>query len=303
VNDQYVFFPPNRSGVIFHFALIAVLILTGIWGLWQAVNSDVGLTFILYLLPFLISVLLVPFLIYRLSNLENSNYTLERDSMRLRWGLRVETIPMMDVQWVRPITDLRGQIRPPRFRWPGAVLGTRRLPGSDTEIEFLASQTSTLLIIATSKKLYAISPKNQNGFLQAYQNLTELGSLAPPESQSVYPTILVTRLWKTKPARYLLLAATLLSLSVFIWVSITIPNFEKIPLGFLPDGSPGNLIPSIRLMLLPILNTMIFLVNLFLGVAYFRRVETQPLAYLLWTTSAVTSLLFLAAVYFILNLS
>jgi hypothetical protein len=210
---------------------------------------------------------------------------------------------MMDVQWVRPITDLRDQIRPPRFRWPGAVLGTRRLPGSDTEIEFLASQTSTLLIIATSKKLYAISPKNQNGFLQAYQNLTELGSLAPPESQSVYPTILVTRLWKTKPARYLLLAATLLSLSVFIWVSITIPNFEKIPLGFLPDGSPGNLIPSIRLMLLPILNTMIFLVNLFLGVAYFRRVETQPLAYLLWITSAVTSLLFLAAVYFILNLS
>jgi hypothetical protein len=301
VNNQYVFFPPNRSGVIFHVTFIALLTLAGAWGLWQGFNTDVGLTFILYLLPFLLSLLLVPFLIYRLSNLENSSYTLERDSMRLRWGLRVETIPMVDVQWVRPATDLSGQIPSPRFRWPGAVLGTRRLPGGDTEIEFLASQTSTLLVIATAKKLYAISPKNQTEFLQAYQFLTELGSLAPPEPQSIYPTILITSLWNNRLARYLLLVATLLSLSVFIWVSVTIPNFEQIPLGFLPDGSAGNPVPSIRLMLLPTLNTIIFLVNLFLGVAYFRREETQPLAYLLWTTSTVTSLLFLAAIFFILR--
>jgi hypothetical protein len=182
-------------------------------------------------------------------------------------------------------------------------LGTRRLPGGDTEIEFLASQTNTLLVIATARKLYAISPANQNDFLQAYQDLTELGSLAPPDAQSVYPTVLITRLWNTRLARYLLLAATLLSLIVFIWVSVTIPNFERIPLGFLPDGSPGNTVPSIRLMLLPVFNTIIFLVNLFLGIALFRREETQPLAYLLWMTSVVTSLLFLAAVYFILDLS
>jgi hypothetical protein len=56
-------------------------------------------------------------------------------------------------------------------------------------------------------------------------------------------------------------------------------------------------------MLLPVFNTIIFLVNLFLGIALFRREETQPLAYLLWMTSVVTSLLFLAAVYFILDLS
>lgn len=289
--------------MIFHLTSILILTLAGSWGLWEAFHSDVGLTFILYLLPFLLGLLLVPYLIYRLSNLENASYALARDSMRLRWGLRVETIPMNDVQWVRPASDLRGSIRLPRFRWPGAILGTRRLPGGDTEIEFLASQTSTLLVIATAKKLYAISPANQNDFLQAYQDLTELGSLAPPDAQSVYPTILITRQWNTRLARYLLLAATLLSLIVFVWVSVTIPNFERIPLGFLPDGSPGNTVPSIRLMLLPVFNTIIFLVNLFSGIALFRRDETQPLAYLLWTTSVVTSLLFLAAVYFILDLS
>ena len=301
VSNQYIFFPPNRLGVIFHLGTITVLTLAGAWGLWQAFHTDVGLAFILYLSPFLLGLLLVPFLIYRLSNLENSSYTLARDSMRLRWGLRVETIPMIDVQWVRPATDLRGSIGLPRFRWPGAVLGTRRLPGGDTEIEFLASQTSTLLVIATAKKLYAISPANQNDFLQAYQDLTELGSLAPPAAESVYPSILVTRLWKTRTARYLLLAATFLSLSVFIWVSVTIPNLEMIPLGFLPDGSQGTPVPSIRLMLLPIFNTIIFLVNLFLGLAFFRREETQSLAYILWTTSTVTAFIFLAAVYFILD--
>jgi hypothetical protein len=301
VRDQYVFFPPNRLGVIFHLAAIVILTLAGAWGLWQAFNSDVGPTFVVYLLPFLLSVLLIPFLIYRLNSLENSSYALERDSMRLRWGLRVETIPMIDVQWVRPAADLRGSFRLPRFRWPGSILGTLRLPGGDTEIEFLASQTSTLLVIATPKKFFAISPANQNDFLQAYQNLTELGSLAPPAPQSVYPTILITRLWQTRPARYLLLAGALLSLGVFLWVSVTIPNLGEIPLGFLPDGSPGAMVPGIRLMLLPVLNGIIFLVNLLLGLAYFRREETQSIAYLLWTTSAITSLLFLTSVYFILN--
>jgi hypothetical protein len=119
VDNAYVFFPPKRSGIVFHLAAIAILTLAGAWGLWQAVHSDVGPTFLLYLLPFLVALPTVPFLIYRLNNLENASYTLERDSLRLRWGLRVETIPMVDVQWIRPATDLRGSLRdapPPRWR-------------------------------------------------------------------------------------------------------------------------------------------------------------------------------------------
>ena len=198
MENAYVFYPPKRSGIIFHLAAIAILTLAGAWGLWQAVHSDIGLTFLLYLLPFLVALPSVPFFIYRLNNLENASYTLERDSLRLRWGLRVETIPMVDVQWVRPATDLRGSLRLPPIRWPGAVLGTRRLPGGVTPIEFMAARARGLLVIATSERLYAISPSQPNDLLRAYQHFTEMGSLRPPAPQSVHPTILVIRLWDTR---------------------------------------------------------------------------------------------------------
>jgi hypothetical protein len=299
VNEEFIFYPPKRSGIIFHLVSIAILTLGGAWGLWQAVHSSVGPTFLLYLLPFLIALPVVPFLIYRLNNLENASYTLQRDSLRLRWGLRVESIPMVDVQWIRPATDIKGSLRLPVIRWPGAVLGVRRLPGGATAMEFMASQPRDLLVIATAERLYAISPEDTNGFLQAYQHFTELGSLLPPPARSVHPTILITRLWRTPAARYLTMVGALLSLTVLIWVSLLIPEMEQVSLGFAGTGEPRPLIPSIRLMLLPVMNAFIYLVNLLFGMAFFRRMETQPLAYLLWSTSIFISVMFLVAVYFI----
>jgi hypothetical protein len=300
VNDEFTFHPPKRAGIVFHLIAIAFLTLGGAWGLWQAVHSSVGPTFLLYLLPFIFALPLVPFLIYRLNNLENASYTLERDSLRLRWGLRFESLPMIKVQWIRPASDLQESLRLPRLRWPGAVLGTRRLSGGMTVIEFLASQTSDLLVIATPGRFFAISPDEPNEFLQAYQHFTELGSLLPPEPQSVHPTILVTRVWQTRPARYLILAGALLGLGLLIWSSLVIPGRQQISVGFLSTGVPRPPIPSIRLMLLPILNGFAYLFDLFLGLAFFRRTETQPLAYLLWSTSVFVSVLFFIAVYFIL---
>jgi hypothetical protein len=218
----------------------------------------------------------------------------------LRWGLRLEVIPMIDVQWIRPASDLQESLRLPPIRWPGAVLGTRRLSGGRITIEFLAAHSKDLLVVATSKNFYAISPANPSEFLQAYQHFTELGSLLSPVPRSVYPTILVSRVWRDRFARTLIFLGFLFGLGILIWVSLAIPTLEQVSLGFLPEGTPKAPIPSIRLMLLPILNSFIYLVNLFIGLAFFRRDQTRPLAYLLWGTSVVVSILFLVALYFIL---
>ena len=303
VSDQYIFYPPNRRGVIFHLTAIVILTLAGAWGLWQAIHTSVGFTFLIYLTPLFLAVLWVPFLSYRLSNLENASYTLDRDSIHIRWGLRVEKIPMTNVQWVRPATDLGGSLRLPRFRMPGAVLGTRNLPGGTTVVEFLASQTQNLLVIATHERLFAISPANPSNFLQAYQHYTEMGALRTPRAESIFPTVLVTRLWKDKPARYMIFVGALLGLILLIWISLIIPSLQQVSLGITPSGDARSPIPSIRLMLLPILNSFAFLTNLFLGIAFFRREENKPLAYVLWFASIIVSILFLVATYFILQIN
>jgi hypothetical protein len=300
VDEQYVFFPPNRSGAIFHLSSITILILAGAWGLWNAFRVDLGPIFFLYLLPFMVALPLVPLLIYRLNSLQNASYTLERESIRLRWGWRIELIPMPNVQWVRTAVDLGRSLPQPRLRWPGAVYGTRRYPGGRMDIEYMASTTKGLLVIATPEKLYAISPANADNFLMTYQHFTEMGSLLPPPASSVYPTNLIARLWGTKPARNLVLIGALLSLALLVWVSISIPSVAYVSLGITATGEPRTPIPSVRLTLLPVLNYFAYMVDLLLGIVFFRRAETRHLAYLLWSTSIFVSILFFAAVFFIL---
>lgn len=276
-----------------------LLLIGAAWGIWQAAHASVGPVFLLYLLPALVALPVLPLLGYRLYTLHNSQYLLERDQLLFRWGLRTEMIPMSEVLWVRPRSDLP-ELRLPPFHWPGALLGYRRLPNG-AQVEFLASRPRNLLVVATTQGLFAISPADVNAFLRAYQRLTELGSLTPVEGESVYPTFLLARLWQARPARYLIGMAALLSLALLVWVSLAVPNYALLPLGFNPDGSPRTPIPAIRLTLLPVLNTIFFIINTVLGLFFFRRRESRLLSYLLWITSLVVSAFFLTAVFFILR--
>jgi len=301
VNETFIFHPPRRWGVIFHLALIIILMVIGGWGLFQTAYLGVGPTFLFYLFPVLMAVFGVPVLIYRLNTLQNSSYTLERDSLRLQWGLRVEVLPTNAILWVRPATDLLEKLRYPVLRWYGSVQGTRRLAGG-TPVEFLASQTRDLILIGTYEKVFAVSPADPHDFLQAYQRLTELGSLIPPQPRSILPAFIVARVWQTPSARNLILASFLLGLSLLIWVGLIAPSQVDVSLGFLPTGQPRDPIPGIRLLLLPVLNGIFWVFDLLAGLVFFRSEERRPLAYLLWSTSILVSVLFLAGVYFIVDI-
>jgi hypothetical protein len=90
-------------------------------------------------------------------------------------------------------------------------------------------------------------------------------------------------------------------------VSLTVPSREAISLGFTPEGVPAEPVPSVRLLLLPILNLFFYLASAVAGM-YFFRSEGLPeasvrvhLAYLLWGSGLLTPVLFLFGVYFILR--
>lgn len=279
---------------------IFILSLTSILGLWQASLASIGPLFLFYLAPGLVALGMIPFLAYRLYALQNASYTVERDGIRLRWGLRLEDIPMTEIEWVYPAAELTMHPPLPRLYWPGAILGMRHIPGGG-EIEYLAAQAENLLIIATSKRYYAISPMDAEGFLLSFQRFTEMGSLTPLAGRSVYPTIVFSQIWASPPARILLLAGAGLSLILLVSVSLVIPGREQIRLGFQPDGQPGDYAPAVRLFLLPVVNTFFFTADLVLGTFLFRRTEKRAFAYILWGSGALAPLLFLLAVMFLLR--
>jgi hypothetical protein len=163
-------------------------------------------------------------------------------------------------------------------------------------VEFIASSRRKMLLVATPGKVYAISPKDVSGFMRAFQRAAEMGSLEPATSQSIQPLAFFQRIWVSLPARVLILTGLILTLGLFILVGLVIPNLEAVPLGFDANRQPLEAVQPERLLLLPVLGSLAFLMDLSVGLFFFRKPEQRPAAYLLWTGGALTPLLLIIAV-------
>lgn len=296
MSERTVFYPPMLAGRIYHIIAIIVLSVAGLWGLWNTTRAQEGTVFLLQLTPMVLAVTLVPFLSYRLYTLYSAHYTLEREHLHLRWGWRLETIPMNNIEWILPVSDLETPLRLPWLRWPGAILGYRHLPDGRL-VEFLATQKQKMMLIGTPERIFAISPNDPNAFLLAHQRLIELGSLNPSTSRSVHPSFLFARVWKSLIARYLLIIGAILSLALLIWTRLAVDQISHISLGYTPDGIPNEPLPAIQLLLLPILSISAYLINSILGFVFYRRDDQQSWAYLLWGNSILMAAIFFIAIY------
>ena len=291
------FLPPRRRGLLMHGILLAILGGITTWGFIGISRAEVGPVFMVYILITLIAALPLPVVGYRAYALLRANYHLGRETLKLSWGLRIEDIPLSDIEWVRPATDLTLPLRLPRFRLFGSILGLRRHSDLGT-VEFLASDAKELLLIATAKRVFAISPKDPRRFTRDFQLATELGSLSPSQAFSTYPSFIVAEAWKSLLARYLWLSGLLLNIGLLAWTSFFIPSLENIPLGFDLNGEPQGPFPAVQLMLLPLISAALFLVGWIAGLYFYRWEEQRILAFIIWASSTLTGILFLVAVLF-----
>ncbi len=295
-----LFLPSRRNGLLLQGTASLFLMAIGALALSKASQVEAGPQLWVYLLLASLMLIPLPLLAYRIYALWRAHYGLERDGLRLRWGLRAEDIPLTDIEWVRPATDLVGRLPLPLFCWPGAVLGTRRVRGLGV-VEFFAVDRSHLVLVGTYSKIFAISPSDPVEFIRIFKSVTELGSLSPITAQSAYPALLVGGAWSDPAARILIVSGLVLELALLAWVALAIPSRTNISLGFSPSGQPAVPGPAVRLMLLPVLNTINLMVDLLAGLFFFRRIELKPLAYLMWAGAVISPLLLLAAVYIILR--
>lgn len=292
--------PPKQFGLLVHFVLILVLSALAGWGIWNLTFTRVGPNFLIFLLDALLALVPLPLFLYRAYALLRANYILDRDSLELRWGLRNEDVPLTDIEWLRPASDLSTPLRLPWLPLPGAVLGLRRHPDLGV-VEFLASNSKNLLLVATSKRIYAISPADAVRFAQTFARTIEMGSLLPAEAKSVYPSFVFSRAWDNPLARFLWLAGLFLNVGLIIWVMLTIPTLNQVSLGFASTGGTLPPSPASQLILVPIISSFLFLVGLFAGMYFYRWETHRVLALVLWASSALSSLLFLLAMLFIIS--
>ncbi len=292
--------PPKQRGLLIHGIILLTLTVVVVVGFIQLTSADVGPAFLIWLLVALAAFVPLPFFAYRIFALYRGSYEIDRDSLAIRWGLRVEDIPLSDIEWMRPAEDLTNPLHLPALPLPGALLGIRRHPDLGS-VEFIASDAKKLLIVATAKRVFVISPENPAGLTQTFARATELGSLAPTEAKSVYPSFIVSQAWESGIARYLWLSALFLNIGLFIWASLIIPTTPQVALGVQASGGTIETVPSSQLIIFPVASLLLAVAGWIAGLYFYRWDRERTLAFIVWGSSTFTSLLFLLAVLFIIT--
>jgi hypothetical protein len=292
------FKPPRQRGFILHIgALLLNLAVVGFLFLQAFIQQARGF-FILFLIAGAVVFLPIPVIAYRLFALLRSKYTIDREGIGIQWGLREELIPMADVEWIRLASDLAFSLPLPPVSIPGAVLGSRNHRDLG-HIEYIASDASNLMLIASHDKIYAISPKDMSGFQNDFARNVELGSITPISGKSSSGNFLISALLKDKFSRMMLLSGIILSTGLLIATSFIIPLRESIPLGFNPLGLVTKDSPSDRLLLLPVLSLLMLILDISLGAYLYRKEGFRIASYLAFSASLIMPLSFFGVIVFL----
>lgn len=291
------FEPARRKGLVLHitallvlFALLAVL-------LTLALSQPAGVLVVILLVAALLLSLLLPLLFYRLYSLIKSGYWVSREGLRLRWGLREIDLPHAAIVDVARVAELENFVGPPRWTWPGALVGLV----NDVElgeVEFIAADKQDLVLLGTKERVYAISPQSSQDFVASVKRESLRGSLRPVRARSVSASFVLVEAWAEKRSRQLLIAGAVLAVALLLLVGVLAPGLPSISLGFEADGSPLAPVAGVQLFLLPALNLFFYMGNFMLGLLFYREPNGANFSYLLWGCSLLASLLFLGAVLF-----
>lgn len=315
VEEKYTFVPSRRQGLLFQAALAGIFGSASLLSFFLMFRTPIGLEFVVYLLAALMAAAFLPGTVYRWFALRGAVYLVERNGIRIRWGLRVEDIPMSQVRWVRREAEVRRQLgRRLPLPWgalPGAIVGTRQL-ADGTILEYLASDLAKMVLLATDERVFILSPAKLDDFLYLTQRLLELGAISPWQRRSQNPTFVIGAIWRNRAARLLLGLGFVANVALFAWVSLMIPNLNEVYLGYIAE-EPA---PASLLLLLPLMNSFFYGIDLLGGLYFYRRSlpslsvsdaqepsSPSPLgklyAYLLWGCSVLTTLLYYFAVSFV----
>jgi Bacterial PH domain len=294
MSESFVFRPVWKNGLILHCILAGLLAGGGGFLIWLAFQQRIGGLVILCLFGALLLLALLPFIIYRAYGLFHASYVIEREGLSVRWGLRREDIPLTEIEWVRPAGELVVPLRLPSFSMPGAYLGESH--HSDLgRVEFIASDLNSLVIVETSNQVLALSPEDPEDFVRTFQRTLEMGSITPISAFSSQPAEFIQNVFSYRLARISLITGLLLTLALAVVTSLLIPDKQIVSMGVTAQGLPLEPVPSNRLLLLPILGSLSLVLDIIVGLYFFRKEEQRTVSYFLWIAGMVTPLLLMVA--------
>jgi hypothetical protein len=294
------FTPPRGLGVSIGGMILLLLLGTSAFAVIRLSSSVVSPLTPLWVFVPLFGLPMSALIGYCLYGLLTAHYRLDRDGFYLAWGLASEAIPLGEITSIQRAGDvIQGTVLPRGMAWPGCLVGERMVEGVG-RVEFFTTRSGDrMLLVNAGDRHLAISPPDNDAFLETFGQMTQMGSLTRIETKSHRPDFLLTRLWRDRLARALILAGLGLPLTLLCYLALRAPSLPaEVPFGFDPTGLPYPLAPPGRLLLLPLIGGMCWLADLALGTWLYANHKDRILAYAMWGSALlVAGLLWGAALH------
>lgn len=288
---------PTRSGfvslvVVFIFGAIAIWLLKLLLEQSQPYNIFillVGLFLVLMMLGVTIYWTLVAF---------NLRYHLDRNGLIVHWGLARQLIPFHHIENIVPGIELSEPARFKGINLAGLRLGRGEL-GEGAPLQFYSTAAlANSLVIVTSNRAYAISPRQPESLVKAWQARQTLGPTQQWKAE-------VQRRWPREGSLLgdalglgLLGLAIVACLALFGYLAFVLPQLPpSIPIHFDAYGQADRIADKNALFTLLAAGTVALLMNAIIGsvIYHWERVT----AYLLWGSTIIMQVCLLLAIVMI----
>jgi hypothetical protein len=296
--------PPRALGSTIGILLVLFLVFIIGMSVFQMSTGELSIWLVLWVMLPLISLPLLLLILYRLYGLFTAQYSIDRNGLRVRWGLAYDDIPIQKLSRVEPAEAVGIKRVPPLgFWWPGLVLGKRRVEGLG-EVEYFATRgPAGLLMVQSGDRFLAISPSDVDAFLKAVTDSLRMGALQSHEEISTRPNFALARLVSDRAALLLVVIGSLLPIAMFVYLLFTVGNIPgQVAFGFDTTGAIDTYAPPGRLLLLPMIGGASWFGNLFFGLWMYRTNANRPLAYTLWAGAILVGGLLWGAVLQLMGL-
>jgi hypothetical protein len=237
---------------------------------------------------------LVGYLGFKLYELLNLSYAVDRNALVIRAGAARHIVPMAEVQRLirgNAISEATVQRLPLNGWW----VGTGRHEKIGPIRFFATAPLAEQYVLVTSQGSLGISPYDAELFEQTFEAQLDLKPTQKVTATTLVPPLLDASLWKDRAALSLLILGLAINLLTF---GISLGRYPAVPsqlvLHFNAAGIADRFGSTAQLFAPPVIALLLFIINAILGIIAYRKGEPMA-SYLVWGGNLAVQVAFLGA--------
>lgn len=286
------FSPPKGRSLAINGLVTAFLIATILFLLISGSMTGQGWLSIVFIGVGLLLLVPLALAIYRIITITTTIYSLSRDALEVKWGLRRELIPMREITWVHPVSDFETPLPLGRTLLKGSYYGETNINGLGKTL-FVATTPEQMVLIKLSEAYLVISPEETLKFLEAFKQLSQLGSLQQIEPESENLRMLWRRVMYDRVAKRLLLGVAISFFVLLLSTAIIVGMLQQVV------WVSMETVPSPRLFLLLLIGLFFNILNTLAGLfLYLQERASKTVVYLILGWSILINVIMILAMIF-----